>query len=354
MQQALLETNNNSKVFPKTRYQGSKYKLISWYEEVLADLKFETVLDAFGGTGSVSYMFKKMNKTVTYNDALQFNYYIGKALIENKNETLSNDEVEFLFTKHNYIKYPNFIYKEFEDIYFTTEENKWLDMVITNIELFENEMKKYLAYFALFQSCIIKRPYNLFHRKNLYVRTSEVKRSFGNKVTWDTSFEKHFKKFVKELNNAIFDNGKENQSINKDIFEIDKKYDLVYIDSPYVSKKGTGVDYLDFYHFLEGIVEYDKWKDLIDYNSKNKRLIRNKNVTSWSKKNEIKECFEKLFEKFKDSILVISYRYDGIPDVEEIESMLRKYKKEVIEVKAVNYQYALSKTQTKEILIVGK
>jgi len=29
-------------------------------------------------------------------------------------------------------------------------------------------------------------------------------------------------------------------------------------------------------------------------------------------------------------------------------------KKEVIEVKAVNYQYALSKTQTKEILIVGK
>ena len=41
----------------------------------------------------------------------------------------------------------------------------------------KNEKKQALAYFALFQSCIIKRPYNLFHRKNLYVRTKEMKRS---------------------------------------------------------------------------------------------------------------------------------------------------------------------------------
>jgi len=37
-------------------------------------------------------------------------------------------------------------------------------------------------------------------------------------------------------------------------FDLDIKTDLVYIDTPYISAKGIGVNYFDFYHFLEGIV----------------------------------------------------------------------------------------------------
>lgn len=354
MQLALFNGIEKDKKFPTTRYQGSKSKLIEWYEYIFQDLEFETVLDAFGGTGSVSYMFKKMGKQVTYNDILKFNYYIGKAIIENQNEKLTNQDIEFLLKRHENINYPDFIFKEFEEIYFTSEENKWLDMVITNIENIENVEKKSMAYFALFQSCIIKRPYNLFHRKNLYVRTADVKRNFGNKKTWDTPFEEHFRKFIEEVNNAVFYNGKQNMSINKDVFNIEGEYDLVYIDSPYVSEKGSGVDYLDFYHFLEGMVNYNEWKEKIEYSTKNKRLIRNTNIKKWADKKEIKNCFEKLFEKFKKSIIVISYRSDGIPSVKELENMLKKYKKEVIEVKSTSYKYALSKTKTEEILIIGK
>ncbi len=65
--------------FPSTRFQGSKRKIIPWIFNVIKDLKFNTVLDGFGGTASVSYLFKKMGKAVTYNDNLKFNYYIGKA-----------------------------------------------------------------------------------------------------------------------------------------------------------------------------------------------------------------------------------------------------------------------------------
>jgi len=35
---------------------------------------------------------------------------------------------------------------------------------------------------------------------------------------------------------------------------IEGNYDLAYIDPPYISAQGVGVDYLEFYHFLEGLV----------------------------------------------------------------------------------------------------
>lgn len=64
--------NFNSFIFPSTRYQGSKLKLAQWIGGECRDLNFTTVLDAFGGSGSVSYMYKKMGKEVTYNDILKF------------------------------------------------------------------------------------------------------------------------------------------------------------------------------------------------------------------------------------------------------------------------------------------
>jgi len=33
-------------------------------------------------------------------------------------------------------------------------------------------------------------------------------------------------------------------------------YDLIYLDPPYLNSKGVGVDYSDFYNFLEGLCDY--------------------------------------------------------------------------------------------------
>ncbi|GAI19003.1 unnamed protein product, partial [marine sediment metagenome] len=242
--------------FPSTRFQGSKAKLVDWIWDNVRGLNFDTAVDAFGGTGAVAYLFKRKGKAVTYNDSLKFNYFIGLALIENDCETLSDADIEWILNRHPKIDYPSTIQELFHDIYYTDEENAWLDLVIMNIRHISNPYKQALAYFALFQACIIKRPFNLFHRKNLYIRFKDVKRSFGNKASWDRPFDQWFRHFVAEANAAVFDNGRKNKALNLDPLDIPDAFNLVYIDTPYISSKGVGVDYFDFYHFLEGITIY--------------------------------------------------------------------------------------------------
>jgi len=338
--------------FPTTRYQGSKQKYADWIWHCIQYIPFETALDAFGGTGCIAHRLKQEEKTVTYNDILKFNSIIGKALIENDKEKITQKDLAFILQKHATISYPNFIEETFPEIYFIDEENRWLDIVITNIRNIENEYKQAVAYFALFQSCIIKRPYNLFHRKNLYVRLQDVERSFGNKTTWDTPFITHYKKFIEEANNAVFSNGKNNISLNYNVFDLPNNYDLVYIDTPYISEKGVGVDYLDFYHFLEGIVNYDNWHNLIDENSKHKRLILN--GSDWTNPSKIEKSFERLISQFRDSILVISYRSDGIPDINKIVSLLKENDKSVFIYESRTMKYVLSTKKSTEVLIIGR
>lgn len=342
----------NEPIFPSTRFQGSKLKIVDWIWDAMKDLNFNTVLDAFGGTGCVGYMLKEKGKSVTYNDMLKFNWYIGLALIENNNAQLEEKDVDFILTRHNKIEYPTFIYETFKDIYFADAENQWIDIVVTNINLLDNIYKKALAYYALFQSCIIKRPFNLFHRKNLYLRTANVKRNFGNKVTWDKPFEIHFRKFVTEANLAVFSNAQQNKAFNLNVFDITENYDLVYIDTPYISQKGTGVDYFNFYHFLEGLINYQNWHEMINYRTRNKALKSDGSV--WTDKKKIHSAFDRLFEKFRNSILVVSYRSDGIPSIEELINSLRKYKTNVVEIKRKSYKYVLSSNQSDEVLLIGQ
>lgn len=338
-------------LFPTTRYQGSKNKLVDWIEACTRDLAFDNVLDAFGGTGSVGYLFKKQGKQVFYNDYLQFNALIGQALIENNAVFLGEADLDFLLTKQAKIKYPTFIFDNFREIYFRDEENRWLDLVVTNIHFLANQYKRALAFFALFQACLIKRPYNLFHRKNLYVRTAQVARSFGNKKTWDTSFEKHFLKFAREANQAVFDNKRQNLAFQGDVFSWNfSTPDLVYFDPPYISAKGLGVNYLDFYHFLEGLTQYAKWGKMIDQKTKHKKIKNSKN--EWSKSTEIYQAFQNLFRKFQASKMVVSYRDDGIPTTQELVELLENLGKKVV-VQKISYQYVLSQANSQEVLLIA-
>jgi len=345
------EAIHEEAIFPQTRYQGSKSKIIDWIWSHVSKLNFSTCLDAFGGTGTVAYKFKKEGKQVIYNDILVFNYLIGLALIENDSERLSQSDIEWILTDHG-TNYPSFIQDTFPDIYFTDEENAWLDRTVTNINKFENTFKNAIAYFALIQACVIKRPYNLFHRKNLYVRTADVERSFGNKTTWDRTFSEYFLKFANQANQAIFNNGRRNSAICMDVFDAPDNVDLVYIDTPYISAAGTGVDYHGFYHFLEGLTQYSDWNKSIDYQSKHKRLVPKKNI--WNDKNQIAEGFDRLFCKFHKSQIVVSYRSDGIPSETELVNLLKKYKKTVEVHHFGEYKYVLSKnSKSKEILLVA-
>ncbi len=158
---------------PSTRYQGSKYKLVDWINYNTRHLKFETVLDAFGGTGCVSYSFKKQGKQVFYNDILKFNSYIATALIKNSTN----------FS----IKYPTFIQDNFKDIYFTQDENKWLDVVITNIFKISNEYKKSILVVSYRENGIptIDELINILkmYKNKIEVKTIDYKYALSNNNT---------------------------------------------------------------------------------------------------------------------------------------------------------------------------
>ena len=112
--------------FPNTRYQGSKRKLVPTIIEHLSDLRFSTVLDAFGGTAAMAHAFKCAGKEVTYNDLLAFNHQIGLALIENDSLGLEQEEIEAVCGPQSEVAHSDFIERTFEGIYFTTQENRWV------------------------------------------------------------------------------------------------------------------------------------------------------------------------------------------------------------------------------------
>lgn len=350
-----------SRKVPTTRYQGSKRRILPWLYENLRHLNFKTVLDGFGGTASVSYLFKMMEKKVTFNDILYSNYMTAIALIENDSIKLDEEDLKFILEKNGY-DYPSFISDTFKGIYYRKKENQWLDMVSINIKMLSDKyygntlkIKKALAYHNLFQACLRKRPFNLFHRKNLYLRTSKVERSFGNKKTWETKFKTLFLNFNKEITQKIFSTKYKHRAFCEDIIKIkNKSFDLVYLDPPYArpdEKKPK--DYHSFYHFLQGLIDYDNWPDKIDWNTKNRCLIRKK--TEWEKES-LENNFDKVIEKFRDSIIVISYGDPGYPSIKIIKNILKQYKSKVKIIKKP-YNYKLNHkngTGLYEVLIIGQ
>jgi len=341
-------------LFPSTRYQGSKRKIAQRIVSELNDLDYVRVLDAFGGTAAVSYAFKIAGKHVRYNDALRFNHQIGLALIENDEITLDEATAANIGVGRTDTSYGSVIQDNFSGIYFTDEENQWLDVAIGNIRSIENQFERALAWFSLFQSAMSKRPYNLFHRRNLYMRLSDVDRSFGNKKTWDRSFEYHFRKFAKLANAAVVNGGSHSFSRCQDAIGFESnEMDLVYLDPPYVSSSGTGVDYHDFYHFLEGMMHYDQWPSMIDRTSKHLRLTSENN--GWCNQRTNKKMFRLIFERYASCILAVSYRSDGTPSIEALVSMIGYFKKSVSVIDMSRNQYALSKRKnTREMLIIGQ
>lgn len=339
----------------KTRYQGSKRKVLHELYAVFREQSFRTCLDAFGGTGSVTHCLARMGKHVTFNDVLPFNVVIAKALFSNKPIVLTRGELENLFTKRESVQYHDYIATTYRDIYYLDHENVELDIVCQNIPLLKDEVARCEAYYAFFQALLRKRPYNLFHRANLHMRTNNVERSFGNKATWDRPFLSHMLTFYEELRKYRETPTKHPvQFLCESAFSISNKYDLVYIDTPYAKGKGIQEsNYFNFYHFLDAVLDYDniprralcvlKHRPIYEYNR------------PWYPHNSVLEAFNSLFNHFRESILVISYRSDGHPMPDELMRLLHGLYREVQMRYLADYKYVLSsrKANTKEMVIVA-
>ena len=349
--------------FPSTRYQGSKRKIISWIHSTFSKYAFDSALDLFGGTGTVSYLLKKMGKAVTYNDSLRFNYLIGKALIQNDSVVLNDADLQLLLASAERSE-GGFVTHTFRAMYFTPSENKWIDYVCSRISELTPKahggMKVALAYYALFQSCLVKRPFNLFHRNNLYLRRAHVERTFGNKTTWERPFEQHFRVFVREVNRLVFNNNAKCYATNFDALAYPRSdYDLVYLDPPYLrqGRKQETADYRRCYHFLEGLANYSQWASMIDFETPNRRL-KCEVANDWCDPNKSIRSFDDLLGKFPSSIVAISYRKHGTPSLPTLVNLLKRHGRRV-ETFTRHYKYALNHQNgdakfNREALIIGR
>ncbi len=341
---------------PMTRYYGSKRRLLDkiWNALCTLQIEFNSVLDLFGGTGIVSYYMAKMGKDIIYNDIFSFNCEIAKALLCSPRGIFTEEDAKLLLQKVDGRSYKNIIASNFNQIYYTAEENEIIDIVIQNIQYLD-EYKKASAYYILFQSCLIKRPFNLFHRKNLNLRTNFVTARFGNKVTWEKSFNDLFIKFTKELNEYQFDILPNVEITNFSALNCFRQADLIYIDTPYFPKKGnSNITYHSRYHFLEGLMNYTDIPNYIDKTKVNLEMNCGKNWEFEKRDNYINEL-DNLISMHRDSIIALSYTTEGYPSIQELNAIIKKYKRTTHICYLGKHSFALNKNnaERQEVLIVG-
>jgi adenine-specific DNA-methyltransferase len=343
---------------PITRYYGSKRKLVEkiWNEIENLGIEFNSVLDIFGGSAIFSYYAKAKGKRVIYNDIFKFNSFIGKKLIEQTSNELSYERAISLLNPIPGRIYKSTIQENFEGIYFTRSENAQIDNFIQNANNLENENQRLSAYYILFQACIIKRPYNLFHRNNLSMRTNYKGGGFGNKKTWERTFEELFARFIVELDEFTFDNGQNNLSVNSNALNCNETADLVYIDPPYFNANRNHTTYHSKYHFLEGLANYNEIEENIDFT----KPIRSINI---NKSDEFEKSatflleLEKLIIIHQNAIIVVSYRNNGRHTISQISELMIKCKPnyQVHTLDLGLYVYALNKSNrfNNEFLVIG-
>ena len=318
--------NEQTSLYPSTRFMGSKSKLLKDIWSVASQFKFDTVIDLFSGSGIVGYMMKSYGKSVISNDYMAMSATLSKAMIENNSIILPINEAKKLI---EIIEVNDtFVESTFKDLYFLDNENKLIDILRFKIKKIRNPYKRAIAMSALIRACLKKRPRGIF--------TYVGHRYDDGRKDIKKSFEEHFIEAVETINCSIFDNATSNKSRCGDAMTMKAKNDcLLYIDPPYYSRYSDN-EYVRRYHFVEGLAR--DWKNVeIQEHTKTKKF--KSYPTPFSTKKGAFDAFDRLLKKFKNNILLVSYSSNSEPTLDEMVSLMSKYKQHV-EVVPVKYQYS--------------
>lgn len=331
--------------YPELRYMGSKHRLLPWIHGVLRTLDFETAADPFLGSGCVAYLLKCMGKRVIGSDFLNFPTVIAKAAIENNSHELDGPAMKRLLQPLR--RRSQFIERTFNGIFYTRPDLQFLDRVCNNVERLDNEYRRALARAALIRSCLKKQPRGVF--------TFGGARYDDGRRDLKLSLEEHFLEQVAKFNSVIFNNGRRHTVRRGDVFDLPSRdVDLVYLDPPYVPRADDNC-YMKRYHFLEGLSCY--WQGVeIMAETKVKKIA--KPFTPFSYRRTALDAFDRLFNVYRNSTIVLSYSSNGFPDCDELESLLGRYKKQVRRhEKPHRYHFGthrgVKRAQVQEYLLVG-
>ena len=333
--------------YPATRFMGSKQNLLEDIWAAVSRFPFASVLDVCSGSGVVSYLFKALGKQVFSNDYMVFSATLAKALIENNDTTLSPEDVALLCDEQT--PRDGFVSSTFQGLYYSDEDNAWIDTVRANLPRLPSEMKRALAMSALVRACVKKRPRGIFaytgHRYDDGRRDLKL------------SLKEQFLAAVEHINAAVFDNGQQNSARHGDAMDSPQRADLVYIDPPYFSPLSDN-EYVRRYHFVEGLAR--NWAGVeIQQHTKTRKF--KSYPTPFNTRQGTYDALAALFKRHQESILLVSYSSNSLPTKDEMLALLGQYKRQ-IDVISVNHRYSFgnqghkvgdNNNQVQEYLFLG-
>ena len=224
------------------RYLGNKFKLIPFIRRVVDEEcgNVRSVLDAFSGTGSVSFAF--LDKQLFVNDMMYCNYLAALCWFSPQDfDTKKITELLDYYNNADTSMEDNYMFQTFRDTYFSAD-------VCRKIGFVREDAERRFAAGELNEreraAVITSLVYAMDRISNTYGHYD----SYIQHATYNNDFELRLPKLDYPLN-------AENSCFNMDanVLAPEVICDLAYLDPPYNSR-----NYCDAYHLLENVARWEK------------------------------------------------------------------------------------------------
>jgi adenine-specific DNA-methyltransferase len=267
------------------RYIGSKSKLIDFIVKVLdiENIKFNTFSDLFAGTGVVSEYFLSQNKQVYINDNLYSNYVFYNAWLSNDkyNKSKICEMLDYYNTSKDYLK-DNYFSDTFSGTYFSYSNAKFIGSVREHLETIKQTLTKREYYILL--------TYLLYSADKI-ANTVGHYESFLSSEPQDVKIKLLPLEIKKYKYSPVITCDNANNIANN------ITADLTYIDPPYNARQ-----YINFYHILENIAEWNK----LSVSGKTLKMPRNNKKSVYSTSSALNALTD-LASKLKTKYILLSY-----------------------------------------------
>lgn len=356
-------------IYPSWHFIGSKHSIWPWIKGNLP-LKYNTVIDLFGGSGVVSQGFRLFHKEVFYNDFLKHLQIIASGLLRaTKSDQISTELINSILSNQSDEPEHTFFRDNFTDVYFFENEALWIDIIYQSIhDESINPVQKSLLFFALTQSCLKKRPFHTFHGSFLNLRLKKREAL----QTWDLDMSETFRKTIESVNTYLnkLPAGIKPASISglvaskaKPEMITTEPLDIVYLDPPFISNKKKRTlkfaNYIKNYSVLELLANYNNMESLLD--PKTKRFLLNdyqpaQEMDLWIDQNQKNwfKAFEAIINNFQDSTIIVSYRSDSLITSDQIRAILESYKQVTVKEAPHIYEIPEKTSKFNDLLFIAK
>ena len=316
------------------RFIGSKRTLLNEIENILQphlDGTEKCFVDLFAGSNVVGEYFSNQYQIIS-NDIMYFSYVLARGSLTVRNtpnfkklqqEGIS-DPLQFLssYPLNNYDG--DYVTEEYspagkkQRMYFTIENAKRIDFCRNKIEDWKKaDLINDDEYYYLLSSLISAIPF-----------VSNITGTYGAYLKkWD---KRAFKELI--LTAPTLNNKNKNRAYNMDSLNLLsrlKHSDIVYIDTPYNTRQ-----YPSNYHVLENIAKWEK--------PELKGVTGQPNLdnekSDFAVKRKALDAMTDLITKVNSKHVIVSYSTDGIIPEDELTTLLKKYAKDNVEIKRIEYR----------------